>query len=148
MLSLEKIDQLKKTIIIEQLICNADDIHPHEHILEERSNGLESYLKSLHPWIIVPSILVCHKTNVIIDGHHRYYVLKKLNFKQMPITKIDYDNENIATHMIKGRGLSKEDIINTALEKKLLLPKSTLHHLSLNENIMPIIILSDFRVIK
>jgi len=148
MLSLEKIDLLKKTIIVEKMICNVNDIHPHEHILKERSDGLESYLKSLHPWIIIPSILVCHKTNVIIDGHHRYYVLKKLNFKQMPITKIDYDNENIATHMIKEKGLNKEDIINTALKKKLLMPKSTLHHLHLNEDIMPIIILSDFRVVK
>ena len=34
---------------------------------------------------------------VIIDGHHRYFTLKKLGFKKIPVTKIDYESTQIKT---------------------------------------------------
>ena len=148
MIDIQKINKFKSKIIVEKKSCNIDEIFPHELILKERSSGLEAYLKSLSPWILVPSILVCKTSNVIIDGHHRYYILKKLNYKDIPITTIDYSSDNIITHNDKKKALTKPQIINSALSKNLLKPKSSLHHLLIDKILIPIMVLSDFRVMN
>ena len=62
---------------------------------------------------------------VIIDGHHRFFALKKLGFKKIPVTKLNYSSSDIKTdHMEK---FSKKDIINSGLRKEFMEPKSTNH---------------------
>ena len=57
------------------------EIHPHERVVKERHKALQKYLESLKPYAILPSIIICDDSNVIIDGHHRYFSLVELGFK-------------------------------------------------------------------
>ena len=123
-------------------------IYPHEEILNERSSGMLSYISSLKPWTVVPSILICSDTRVIIDGHHRYYVLKKLGYKKVPISLINYNSPKIITHDIRDKQLDKSFIIECAASGKLLKPKSSMHHCLYDSFTFPVILLSDLRVIN
>ena len=53
---------------------------------------------------------------VIIDGHHRYFTRKKLGFKKIPVTKIDYFSKSIFTN--KTEKYSKQEIIDNVCKKK------------------------------
>ena len=142
------LEEARKDIILENTYENIDLIFPHEEVLEERSSGLINYISSLKPWTIVPSILICSDSGVIIDGHHRYYVLKKLGYEKVPVTLIKYDSKKIITHNIKDKQLSKKFIIKSAMSKKLLEPKSSMHHYFHDSNLFPVILLSDLRTIN
>jgi hypothetical protein len=69
---------------------------------------------------------------VIIDGHHRYFTLKKLGFKKIPVTKIDYQSSIIKTG--ENEKFSKQDIINHAVTNNLMDPKSTSHKIYCNKS--------------
>jgi hypothetical protein len=125
-----------------------DKILPHEEILKERATGMESYVASLYPWTILPSILICARSFVIIDGHHRYYVLKKLGYENVPVTLINYDSDRIITHDDDNKMLEKKYIVDCGYKNQLLKPKSTMHHCVYGKNIFPIILLSDLRALK
>lgn len=142
------VEEAKKELISKCRLAHIDEIYPHENIFEERSEGMLNYISSLRPWTIVPSILVCEKTSVIIDGHHRYYVLKNLGYEYLPISLIKYDSNKIVTHDVDDKKLNKKKIIMCGLKNDLLKPKSTMHHCLINNYIFPVILLSDLRAIK
>ena len=121
-------------------------ILPHEEILPDRLDGLKKYIKSLEPSLIVPSIIICSKTGVIIDGHHRYYALKEFGIDSVPVTKINYDSEIIITHNEDSRVIEKPTVIDAARAGELLKPKSTAHHINMGNVILPIITLSSLFV--
>jgi hypothetical protein len=79
---------------------------------------------------------------VIIDGHHRYFTLKKLGFKKIPVTKIDYFSKSIVTN--KTEKYSKQEVIDNAISGKLMEPKSTSHKIYCNKSKrwQPIMLLS------
>ena len=72
-------------------------IHPHEKVIDEKTSLLINYLNTFNESIVVSSILCCSKSMVIIDGHHRFFALKKLGFKKIPVTKLDYFSNQIKT---------------------------------------------------
>lgn len=113
----------------------------HELVVTERFKSLTVYLQSLKPYIIIPSILVCDKTNVIIDGHHRFSALLELGITDMPVTYINYQNTAIVPHL--NNSITKESIIEAGLNGSLLEPKSSFHHvISENGKVFPLILLS------
>jgi hypothetical protein len=69
---------------------------------------------------------------VIIDGHHRYFTLKKLGFKKIPVTKIDYESFQIKTGITEV--FTKEEIIEKASRGELTEPKSTSHLIYCNKS--------------
>tara|TARA_B100002052_G_C15857705_1_gene588443 strand:- start:1094 stop:1540 length:447 start_codon:yes stop_codon:yes gene_type:complete len=142
---IELISYIKKEIVTEKSYLNFTQLKPHEHILNDRLLGLENYIKSLHPYIILPSIIVCSESNTIIDGHHRYYALKKMNINHAPITKINYNSDLIVTDL--ENSISKKTIISSAIKNSLLKPKSTAHHIKFKNNFLPLILLSDLRLV-
>lgn len=132
---------LSEDIIISNEFKLVDTIFPHEEVVVERMEKLVQYLASLKPYIIVPSILICSETNMIIDGHHRYYALQKLGYTKMPVTRIKYQSGLISTHI--DSQISKQDLLDAALNRKYLPPKSSFHHvLDINYHLQPIILLS------
>ena len=106
-------------------LIDVDLIYPHEKIIEKNTSTISNFLKSFNEYIILSSILCCSKTMVIIDGHHRYFSLKKLGFKKIPVTKIDYFSSDIKTSM--DQKYSKNQIIDHGINGTLLEPKSTSH---------------------
>ena len=100
-------------------------IFPHEKVVDQKTSLLIDYLRSFNNSIIISSILCCSKSMVIIDGHHRFYALKKLGFKKVPVTTIDYFAKDIKTGFEEK--FSKDSIISSGLSKQFLEPKSTNH---------------------
>ena len=105
---------------------------PHEKIISQKSSTLSSFLKSFKDYIIISSILCCSKSMVIIDGHHRYFTLKKLGFKKIPVTKIDYKSTQIKTDIVET--FTKQEIIEKACSGELMEPKSTSHLIYCNKS--------------
>ena len=135
-------------IIKEVKLIDINRIKAHEKVINDRKNAFVDYLKSLEYEIIISSIIVCHTTNIIIDGHHRYWALKELGYRTIPVTFISYLNKNIRPHI--DNRISKEGIINSSISGKLLSPKSSRHQvLDLNSNIWkPIILISSLFTLK
>ena len=117
-------------------------LNPHEKIIEKKKTSLAKFIKSYENYYIISSIVCCDQTLLIIDGHHRYFALKELGFKKVPVTLVDYQSDSIRTG--KRNALSKEYIINIGKSSDLLEPKSTEHAIYCNrsKNWEPIILLS------
>jgi len=103
------------------------DIHaliPHEEIITSRKEQKKEKFKKKDP-ISFSTILVCNKSNVIIDGHHRYTALKELGFQKIPVTRIHYFSNKIITD--ENDSIPKSEIIKNAKNNNLFTPKSTCH---------------------
>ena len=131
-----------KDIIVEIKEVDINSIIPHEKVLLDKKEILKNNLKYKNDDIIISTIIVCSESNLIIDGHHRYFALKELGFKKVPVTLIDYKSDSIRTG--KTNPLEKKYIIDIAKSSVLLEPKSTEHAVYCNKskNWEPIILLS------
>ena len=137
-----------KSIIKNISQLNIDSLFPHEKIISKKSSTLTNFLKSFDNYIIISSIVCCSKSKVIIDGHHRYFTLKKLGFNKIPVTQIDYFSEDISTGINEEN--IKHKIIADALNGNLLEPKSTSHKIFSHKSKTwePIILLSSLSKIE
>ena len=100
-------------------------LHPHEKVIVNKKEILKQNLKFKDNHVIISSIIVCEQSNTIIDGHHRYFALKELGLKKIPVTFINYFSEKIKTD--SKNSYSKYDIIENAKNGNPYEPKSTKH---------------------
>ena len=123
-------------------LIDINKLNQHEKIIEKKKSSLAKFIKSYEGYYIISSIVCCHESLLIIDGHHRYFALKVLAFKKAPVTMIDYKSDNIRTG--KKNPLKKKYIIDIGKSSVLLEPKSTEHAVYCNKskNWEPIILLS------
>ena len=133
-------NMIPPNIIIKNEVININNIKIHENVVTENMIAFEQYLTKSQNYLI-PSILVSEEM-VLIDGHHRLELLKKMGYNQIPVTIIDYHNPIILTHNDHEKQISKELVINTALSGNTLPPKTTRHILCIDKQFVPISILS------
>ena len=135
---------LKNKSIIKSLkFLSIFEIFPHEKVIEDRKNALKTYLLSYKEYCIIPSIICCSKSKMIIDGHHRYNTLKELGVNNIPVTLIDYLDSSIRTNKLKKMQLSKKDLIENSLQNILYEPKSSVHEIkTVDGKWKPLILLS------
>ena len=111
-----------KNLIKGVTLIDINKLNPHEKIIEKKKSSLAKFIKSYEGYYIISSIVCCHESFLIIDGHHRYFALKELGFKKAPVTMIDYKSDNIRTG--KKNPLEKKYIIDIGKSSVLLETKS------------------------
>ena len=98
---------------------------PHEKVIINKKEILKNNLSYKDDFIIISTIILCNENYVIIDGHHRFFALKELGIKKIPVTLINYFSEKIKTD--DNNSFSKNEIIENAKKGSLYEPKSTKH---------------------
>ena len=140
------LDQVRSKLVLEKTSVLHNELIPHEKVSLRGINKLRSYIHNFNSEIILPSILVCNKTNVIIDGHHRFHVIKLLKVDQIPVSLIDYNSDLILTN--ENNSLSKKEIIKSAKNNKIFPPRTSKHLINFKKHCFPLIIISDLRIIN
>ena len=140
------LDQVRNKLVIQKTNKLHNELIPHEKVTLKGIHKLKNYLNNAHSEIILPSILVCNKSNVIIDGHHRFHALKLLEVDQIPVSMIDYNSDLILTN--EKNSLSKETIITSAKNNKIFPPRTSKHLVNFKNHCFPLMIISDLRIIN
>ncbi len=84
----------------------------------------------------VEPILVEESSKVILDGHHRYNVMKKLGLSEIPARLVDYADVEVHSRRPEVE-VTKEEVIRRGLTGELFPPKTSRHICALDaEKIM------------
>lgn len=77
----------------------------------------------------VKAIVVDSKSMVILDGHHRYNVLKKLNARYVPVLLVDYNDSNIQLSYWREdyKNITKNDVLLAGNSQKKFPHKTSRH---------------------
>lgn len=72
-------------------IVPVESLSLHEQIIPKAANRLLLEFKNMAN---LQNPIIVDENNIVLDGNHRAYVFKKLDFKYIPVCKIDYFNES------------------------------------------------------
>src|SRR5438270_7317693 len=118
--------------IMQPQLLPLKDLKPHEEISEK--NYFFVLQDILKEQIIYNPIIIDAKTGVILDGHHRFTVAKKLNFFKLPCIVVDYFDDNIISVFPRRENvpISKQSVIRAGITGNLFPNKTTRHVLNIN----------------
>lgn len=108
------------------------DLLPHERCDPTRVSEVEEDIKD--EGALLEPILVADGSLVVLNGHHRLEVLKRLGARKVPAWVIDYDHASITVDLWPQSGVTmaptKKEIISRAKGGHLYPPKTSHHRIS------------------
>lgn len=115
-------------------LIKLEELHEHEETdpthLKELTKQIAADKILKHP------IVVDEKTNIILDGEHRYNALKSLGCKRIPAIYVDYNSPNILVQTWRNNhNISKRDVIEAAISGRRFPPKTTCHMIKNSETL-------------
>jgi len=109
-------------------------LKPHEEVCREYL--LKLYDEIVEDKVLKKPLLVEDKYYIVLDGHHRYAVLKMLGAKVAPVFLIDYSSSLVEVYSWREDwNVTKEVVINAGLTENKL-PYKTSRHI-LRELVIP-----------
>ncbi len=105
-------------------------LRPHEQVDEEYLECLRDVIA--RDDILIKPLIVDVKTFIILDGHHRFEILKDLCKKYAPVVLVDYDDDSLVkvSSWRPGVIVTKRRVREAGLTGRLLPPKTSRHVLS------------------
>lgn len=73
-------------------IVPVTDLREHEQIIPQKAEQLVFQLRN---WARLQNPVIVDEKFTVIDGHHRAFVIEKLDFRYIPVCKIDYFNHSV-----------------------------------------------------
>lgn len=114
-----------KEILTEQLV-ELNRLRQHEEADPWHLKELKDEIKS--DGILKFAIAVDIKTNIILDGEHRFNALKELGCKKIPVVFVDYSSPKIEVRSWrKCEQSTRKDVIRAGFSEKKLPPRTTKH---------------------
>ncbi len=108
-------------------ITDINKLKPHENIIEKNLLKLYKSIKKLN---LIKNPIIVEKDNfVILDGHHRYYALKKLGCKKAPVYLVNYFHNEVLVKLRRRLKIKniKKSVVLRALKSRPFPPKTTKH---------------------
>tara|TARA_X000000950_G_scaffold268086_1_gene345228 strand:- start:105 stop:542 length:438 start_codon:yes stop_codon:yes gene_type:complete len=121
----------RKSINGKYKLISLECLLPHEEIDESNLKKLIQFILEENKF--TTPIIVDKKTNLIIDGHHRFFAAKSLKLQKIPVFQINYLQKEITVKekSSEGKILSKKLIIKFSKAQTLLPKKSTFHEINI-----------------
>ncbi len=111
-------------------LMEIDKLIVHEEIDKKRFIKLLNEIEK--DGFIKKAIAIDLNTHIIIDGHHRWNVLKELGCLKIPAILIDYFSPILKVRSWRdGKEISKYSVIEAGLSGKIFPPKTTKHVIDL-----------------
>lgn len=109
------------------VIVKNSSIKQHEKIIQSHVIELLNQIKA--DGYISDPIIVDKNTMIILDGHHRFNVIKKLGLTASPVHFVDYKNKEIQVTAWREESgkITKKHVVKAGLSGKLLEPKTSKH---------------------
>ena len=110
-------------------LISVSDLFPHEEVDPKTVESVEREIRA--EGAILEPILVADGSLVVLNGHHRLEVLRKLGVSKVPAWVIDYHGSSITVDLWPGTSVkevpSKEQIESRARRGLLYPPKTSRH---------------------
>ena len=121
----------------EAQLVELDMLTEHEEVDPNHLKELKEEIEA--DKILKMAIVVDKNTNVILDGEHRFNVLRELGCRKIPVIYVDYNSPDIEVQSWKGNPhLTKKDVIEAGLGGRRFPPKTTKHVINVGDRILHI----------
>lgn len=107
---------------------HTDLLKPHEGVIDELVESVAREIRSCG-YVKYP-IVADVRTAVILDGHHRYEVFKRLGLECVPVFLVDYLRSYVDLYPLRKEiPVSKQSVIEMALIRGGVYPPKTTRHI-------------------
>jgi hypothetical protein len=108
-----------------------ESLHVHEEVDHAAVETLAEAIA--REGVVHEPIWVARGTGVILNGHHRYYALRRLGARFVPAWILDYEDQRIRLERwSEGEPVTKADVLHRAAHGRPYPIKTTRHILHLN----------------
>jgi len=81
-----------ETLELQLEIVPVSSLVPHEEIIPD---AVDKLLLEFSNWTNLQNPVIVDENSMVLDGHHRFFVFKALNFKYIPVCRINYLRESV-----------------------------------------------------